>query len=276
MNDTRSPLSDKISAEAFIRQLGFATGVENILAACFYAEFVEDWVDFGIIEIQRVLQSAKVPFPGNLPRDLRSLAATGKRQLNVVKGTSGVAARYTLTTIGADFIGDRMQAVGLTISKSTERVETLKEISESLHGLLTQIPDNAEREYIEESVSCLSPMNNASRAAVIMGWTGTVYNLRRKIDRMGPAGYALFTSHLQKINPKRSAHNFNDLEDVKDADLLDICEKMDIIKGKSVKDQLVQWLTFRNGVGHPTNVRPGINKVKAFFEDIIQYVLGET
>jgi hypothetical protein len=86
----------------------------------------------------------------------------------------------------------------------------------------------------------------------------------------GPA----FTSHLKKINPKKSASTFNDLEDVKDVDLLDICEKMDVIKGKMVKTQLGHCLDLRNGVGHPSNVRPGPYKVRAFFEDIIKYVLA--
>jgi hypothetical protein len=54
----------------------------------------------------------------------------------------------------------------------------------------------------------------------------------------------------------------------------DFCEKMDIIKGKSVKTQLGHCLDLRNGVGHPNNVKLGIHKVKAFFEDIIQYVLA--
>jgi hypothetical protein len=267
--------TEKISVHEFIRQLGFVKGLENVLAACYYVEFAEGKPNFSISEIENRLDEAKIPRPGNIPRDLKTLAGQNKKCLNVVKGTSGVGVRYVLTTVGADIINERMRVTGLAVLKSTERAETLKEISESLHTLLAEIPNKAEREYIEESISCLSPLNNASRAAVIMGWTGTIYNLRSKIDKLGPAGYALFNTHLQRLNPKKSAHNFNDLEDVKDADLLDICEKMDIIKGKSVKDQLVQWLTFRNGVGHPTNVRPGINKVKAFFEDIIQYVLAE-
>jgi len=267
-------LDEKISVVEFIRQLGFTKGIHNILAACYYAEFVQEISNFGIPDIEDLLDEAKVPRPANLPRDLKSLASTNKKYLNVVKNTSGNAIRFTLTTIGADVINDRMSVTGLVILKPTERAETLKQISEALHKLIIQIPDLAEREYIEEAVSCLSPMNNASRAAVIMAWTGAIHNLRMKIDRLGIVGYATFTFHLQKINAKKSASSFNDLEDVKDADLLDICEKMDLIKGKSVKDQLAQWLTFRNGVGHPTNVRPGINKVKAFFEDLIQYVLA--
>jgi hypothetical protein len=169
-----------------------------------------------------------------------------------------------------------MQKVGLTLTKPTERTELIKEMTESLHAVIQTITDQHEREYIEEAISCLSPVNNAPRAAVIMGWTGTVCSLRRKINQQGTAGYTAATSHLQTMNPKaKSVNNINDLEDVKDIDLLNVCEKMNILKGKSVKTQLVQWLNFRNGLGHPTQVKPSINKVKAFFEDIIQYVLAE-
>jgi hypothetical protein len=265
-----SPATEKISVQEFIRQLGFTKAQDNILAACYYAEFVLEQSSFGIADIDGLLGNAKLPQVSNLPRDLKTLA--GKKYLNPIRNARG---RYTLTTLGADIINEQMQGVGLTISKPVERAELLKEIAEALHDMIQKIPNQAEREYIEEAVSCLSPVNNAPRAAVVMGWTGTVYNLRRKIDEQGAAGYATFTAHLQKINPKKSATHFNDLEDVKDKDLLDICEKMNILKGKSVKDQLDQWLTFRNGVGHPTNVKPGIYKVKAFFEDIIQYVLAE-
>jgi DNA-binding MarR family transcriptional regulator len=262
--------TNKISVREFIRQLGFVSGRDNILAACYYAEFVEEKSDFSIAEIQTLLDVAKVPQISNLSRDLRALAE--KRYLNRVK-SSADGIRYTVTNKGADVISDKMAAVGLILHKPSERAELLKEIAESLHPFIQQIPDQNEREYIEEAVSCLSPVINALRAAVVLGWSATVFNLRRKIDQRGAAGYAQFTSHLQKINPKAKVVALNDLEDIKDAHLIDICEKMNIIAGKSAKGQLDQWLTFRNGVAHPTNVKPGIHKVKAFFEDIMQYVL---
>src|ERR1700752_644394 len=262
-----------ISIEDFLRQLRFTSGKDNVLGACYYAEFLSDQADFGTAEIQALLYTARVPSVSNLARDLKALA--NKKCLNIVKGSSNGGTRYSLTTMGADVINEQMKLVGLTVLKPIERTEILKDIAETLHRLIQTIPTDSEREYIEEAVSCLSPVNNAARAAVIMGWTGAVYSLRSKIDKLGPAGYMTFASHLKRINPKKSVFGFNDLEDVKDADLLDICEKMDIIKGKSVKDQLCQWLTFRNGVGQPTNVKPGIYKVKAFFEDIIQYVMAQ-
>ena len=120
-------------------------------------------------------------------------------------------------------------------------------------------------------------MINALRAAVVLGWSVTVYNLRRKIDQLGSVGYTEFTTHLQRIHQRaKPVATLNDLEDIKDIYLLDICEKMNIIAGKSAKSQLEQWLTFRNGIAHSTPVKPGIHKVKAFFEDVMQYVLTVT
>jgi hypothetical protein len=264
---------ERISVRDFLRQIDFKRGTDNILAVCYYAEFVEGRTDFGAADVDALLSAGKVPQPQNLSRDLRSLL--DKRCLNQVKGTSGTTIRYTVTNQGADEITNRMEFVGLVIAKPTERAEIIKEVSDSLHALLQKIPHAEERDYIEESISCLSVLNNAMRAAVVLAWEGVIHNLRRKIDQRGPAGYTEFTNYLQAANANaKSVHCLNDFEDVKDVRMLDICKKMDIIKGKSVKAQLDQWLTFRNGCGHPSNVKPGINKVKAYFEDVIQYVFA--
>jgi hypothetical protein len=264
---------ERIAIRGFVRQLGYEAGSPAIHATCYYAEFVENRTDFGLVEIEDLLIAAKVPAPANLARDLRSLLE--KKFLNMVKGTSGPTIRYTLTNPGADVITERMKEVKLVITKPTERADILKEVSESLYSLLKTIPDQKEQEFIEEAVSCLSPVNNALRAAVVLGWNGAIACLRRKIDQLGPAGYQDFHRYYSTLNPKAKLfNNLNDFEDVKDKDLLDVCDRMNIIKGKSVKMQLQPWLEFRNGVGHPTNVKPGIHKVKAFFEDIVTYVLA--
>jgi hypothetical protein len=263
----------KITVEEFVRQLEFSKGQDRILAACYYAEVVLGQSNFGHADIEALLVEAKLPLPGNLSRDLRSLTDRKKKYLSIAKGAGNL--RYTLTTFGLEVINTRMQEKGLVISKPTERTELIKEMTEILHERIQQIPDADQREYIEEAISCLSPVNNASRAAIVMAWAGAVYNLRKKIDRQGAAGYSEFSKHLlTNSRYKKPVVTFNDLEDVRDVDLLDVCEKMDIIKGQSVKIQLKHCLDLRNGVGHPSHVRPGPYKVRAFFEDIIKYVLA--
>jgi hypothetical protein len=274
----------------FISQLGFTRDADNIQAVCYHSEFIGDGKPhLAEKDIEELLVAAKVPRPVELSEKVESLVI--RRRLNLIVAapprteTDNYLARlgnspnsyvrYALTNQGVDFINTRMQKMGLALTKPTERTELIKEITESLHALIQNIPDQHEREYIEEAISCLSPVNNAPRAAVIMGWTGTVCNLRRKIDQQGTVGYAAATGHLQAINPKaKPVTNVNDLEDIKDVHLLEVCEKMNILKGKSVKKQLVHCLDFRNGLGHPTQVKPSINKVKAFFDEIIQSVLA--
>lgn len=47
------------------------------------------------------------------------------------------------------------------------------------------------------------------------------------------------------------------------------------ILDKAVRKQLENHLDLRNGCGHPTQVAPGIHRIKAFFEEIIAYVLSQ-
>src|SRR5438477_11912937 len=141
----------KISVEEFIKQLGFSKGQDKILAACYYAEVVLGQTNFGFTEIEALLIEAKLPLPGNLSRDLRSLTDRKKKYLSIVKGAASL--RYTLTTFGIEVINTQMQEVGLTISKPTERTELIKETTELLHERIQQIPDADQREYIEEAVS---------------------------------------------------------------------------------------------------------------------------
>src|ERR1051325_7094625 len=127
-----------ISVEDFLRQLGFTSGKDNVLGACYYAEFVSNQADFGTPEIQALLYAARVPSVSNLPRDLKSLA--NQKYLNIVRGSSNAGTRYSLTTMGADVINEQMRSVGLTVLKPIERTEILKDIAETLHRLIQTIP----------------------------------------------------------------------------------------------------------------------------------------
>lgn len=149
---------------------------------------------------------------------------------------------------------------------------TVKEISETLHKKVLYIVDADERQYIEEAIRCLHPPVLAFRAAVLMGWTAAIYHLRKKVEYMG---YSNFNTAFQKVYPqskRKPVNHFYDLEDYKDIELLEVCEKLRLYD-KAVKKRLLSWLDLRNGCGHPTDVIPEIHIVKAFFEEIIEYVL---
>ena len=44
------------------------------------------------------------------------------------------------------------------------------------------------------------------------------------------------------------------------------------ILDKAEKDTLVDGLNLRNRCGHPTKVKPGINKARSFIEDVVGIV----
>lgn len=71
------------------------------------------------------------------------------------------------------------------LGKTDEETELLKGISESIYSSLSGIPDRDERGYIREALTCLDSRIKAYRAAVLMGWSGTVYHLRKKVEDKG-------------------------------------------------------------------------------------------
>ena len=83
---------------------------DNILAACYYAEFVEGRPDFGVPDVEELLTTGRIPQPQNLPRDLKTLL--DRKLLNRVKGTSGPSVQYVLTNLGTDEVVNLNSAAG--------------------------------------------------------------------------------------------------------------------------------------------------------------------
>ena len=53
-----------------------------------------------------------------------------------------------------------------------------------------------------------------------------------------------------------------------------VLERMGIIADKAVRQQLENCLNLRNTCAHPTQVLPKIHRLRAFFEDIVEYALS--
>lgn len=173
----------------------------------------------------------------------------------------------------ADIKDDEQQLkdVGLP-GKTGEESKLLIEISESLYESLSRIPNADEQGYIQEALACLDDRVKAYRAAVLMGWAGTIYHLRKKVEVIGFARFCQTYEALSLGKPKHISH-IDDLEFCKDKDFLLVVERMGILD-KAIREQLENCLDLRNACGHPTQVAPKIHRVKAFFEDIIEYALS--
>lgn len=234
----------------------------------YHLEVTEARGGFTAPEIREAFTAARVTPPSN-PSDL--LYRLQKRRLLVVL-EPGPPKSYALSQQGLQIVTAKLNEVGWFASIAPERTDIVREISQKLHQDVLTIADQGDRDFIEEALACLHPAVSAYRAAVIMAWSATVHNLRKKVVAKG---LQAFNEEFQRrfARSKKLARHPDDLEDFRDGELLAVCEGVGIIS-KSVKNQLEPLLHLRNGCAHPTGVKPEIHRVKAFFEDIINYVLS--
>jgi hypothetical protein len=71
----------------------------------------------------------------------------------------------------------------------------------------------------------------------------------------------------------KTAKNADDLALMKEHDFLNVLEAISVV-GKSVKLELQNCLTLRNGCGHPNSFKVGPNRVAAHIETLVLNVFG--
>lgn len=252
-----------LSLEQFLKSLGVSTQAEITLAIMYYNKTLQLANELSPKEIRDAFEQACQPLPSNISQVLTDLRT---RKL-VNKNKSG---SYILTITGTDIIAKKAEEVGVRLGD--EVAITVQDISESLQEKVLKMSNPNERRFIEEAIRCLHTTVVAYRAAVLMGWTATIYHLRKKVESIGFNTFNVTFQTLYRQSKRKAVTHFDDLEDYKDKELLEVCENLRLYD-KAVKNRLLHWLDLRNGCGHPTNVIPEIHVVKAFFEEIIEYVL---
>lgn len=205
------------------------------------------------------------------PVNLHDVVSKASLSRFLISDKTSVPMRYRLSQKGIDRVEKQLEQVGL-LAKQGEETTLLRELSQSLNESLKQIPDLDERGYIQEALTCLDPRLKAYRASILMGWAGAVYHLRKQVGRVGFDKFCQMFERLS-LGKVKKVNTIDDLEYYQEKDFLLVIEKMGIID-KAVRIQLETCLDLRNACGHPTQVSPQIHKVKAFFEDIIQYALS--
>jgi hypothetical protein len=132
------------------------------------------------------------------------------------------------------------------------------------------VKDEHARQYVEEALVCLGV--GALRAAVVFLWTGAMcelHNVLLKADR------AELNRVLAAHDPKsRTIKLMDDFAYVRDSNAILAAQGLGIID-KGQRQALEEGLQLRNRCGHPTQYRPGINKVVAFAEDVASILFAE-
>lgn len=255
------------SLQAFVKAFAPTSPTDIVLAIGYFFENYRSRRQFSVADLRDGFLDARIPLPTNLYDVVNKIS---KQDLLICDRKSR-PFRYQLSSYGIERVKSRLQALGLL--DTGEEGKLVAEISAVLYSSLARIPDLDERGYIQEALNCLTPMVRAYRAAVLMAWAGAIYHLRRKVEAQGFSKFCQ-TYELLSLGKPKHVSDIDDLEFCKDKDFLLVLERMGIIDGKAVRQQLENCLDLRNACAHPTQVTPKIHRVRAFFEDVIEYVLS--
>jgi len=134
--------------------------------------------------------------------------------------------------------------------------ETTIAVSKLLRELPGKISDSAGKLFLSEAITCYH--HKAFRAAIIMAWNLAYDHLLRWILKDPTRKAAFNASITARIGVKRGTGmtivNREDFEDLKEAEVLDICGTANLFASANTKKILEIQLTKRNMAAHPSLV----------------------
>jgi hypothetical protein len=264
-----NPATQEPSVGDFLRAIKPASERDLILATCYYIEVLQGTVPFRTGDVKQAVRTAKQRAPSNISRALVDLARDGA----LLVSPRGLVNYYELAQPTIDRLAQRLTDAGWLSTTPRERIEIIREVSQSLGAALARVSDERERDYVEEALSCLNPEVSAYRAAIVLGWSAAMWNLRKKLDRNGLAAFnAAFARKFPK-SKRPAVQVLEDFEEYRDSEILQVAEALNVISQATHKI-LRQHLDIRNNSGHPTDYRPELHRVKTFFEELINHVLA--
>ncbi len=151
--------------------------------------------------------------------------------------------------------------------------EITVQVTHLLLKLPDQIPDLAERTYLNEALICYK--HGAFRAAVVMTWNLAYHHL---MDYVFKKYLADFNARWQFVYPghhskgTRVIAGMDDFADLKESEVLRICNSANIIT-KDVHRILDEKLGKRNSAAHPSSVAIEQLQAEAFIDDLIKNVV---
>lgn len=229
---------------------------ELCIAVLYYGEHYEGSAALTVEEVRNRLVRARVPKASKINvADVLSKSA----ELVDSVGAAGKRRLWRLTTTGGKHIRTKLN---LPVS-----APDLEHDVATLEALAAKIGDQVIRDYVLESIKCLS--GGALRAAIVFLWTGAIRTLQ---EVAFTKHYAILNPAIAKHDPKaRSVNKLEDFAYIRDATMLLALQELGILD-KGEKTTLGEALDLRNRCGHPTKYTPGIKKASSFIEDVIGIV----
>lgn len=227
-----------------------------VLATMFYVKRQDGEARLTVEKIRSQLVQARVPKAKTM--NIAAILA-GSGELVDTAGSDGSRLLWALTDTGEKHVRALLELPKIDLDVQHDVA--------SLNALVAKVADPVIRDYIEEAITCLSV--NALRAAIVFLWAAAIRTLQEKAMALGDT---VVNAAIQRQDPKaRQIKKVDDFAYVKERTFIDAIPDMGLVD-KGEKDTLVDALNLRNRCGHPTKVKPGINKTRSFIEDVVGIV----
>lgn len=153
------------------------------------------------------------------------------------------------------------------IEKSPRRTQ----IDQQLKDLVPKLSDTQERDFLLETINCLSV--GANRAAIVMMWILTMDHLQKYIFNDSSLLMRFNSVLLKKNGIKiKTITDYHTFSQIKESDIIEIAKSAGIIGG-DVRKILDEKLGIRNSAGHPSSIIVHESKVNEFIYDLTNNVL---
>lgn len=148
------------------------------------------------------------------------------------------------------------------------------QVTSLLRNLPSQIPDLAERTFLDETLICYE--NGAFRAATVMAWNLAYHHLcdfviKNRLVDFNPRWVVSFPGHHK--NKTRTIATIDDfMQELKESEVIAICRDANIIT-KDVHRIMDEKLGKRNSAAHPSSVSIGQVQTDAMIVDLVENVV---
>ena len=159
-------------------------------------------------------------------------------------------------------------------SKYGKRASTVA-VDALLAALPGKIPDQAERVFLEEAITCFE--NKAFRAAIVMTWNLTFFHLCHYVLKHKLADFnAEYPKRYAGIHKKAKAPaiaTYDDFSsDLKESEVIEICRSANIIT-KEQFNALSRQIGRRNSAAHPSTTVITHLQAEEFIHDLVENVV---
>lgn len=155
------------------------------------------------------------------------------------------------------------------------RRETTVKVERLLADLPGKIPDQAERDFLSEALTCFK--HGAFRAAIVMTWNLTFFHLCTYVLNQKLAEFnAEYPKRFPGIHKKAKAPTIATYEDfssdLKESEVIEICRSANIITREQFK-ALDGKIDRRNTAAHPSTTVISVLQAEEFIHDLVTNVV---